>query len=218
MSNNMIKNNNFPIDSAKNYLNFLEDALVRMSYDMKIYYDFDKALKEQKANNNHFISWCMRNYYNAMLLKLSGFLESPGTYIDGQTIHGFILELSKHKNDLIKWFEQQTVEVMNLDNGKKEKYSIKDTMLEKLKEINFQEDLKLVQSLLDKIKNYRDKKIGHLTTTQISDENIPKLQELHEIIDELQKLMTKYFSLFRMSVSHEVAGFIGYGDFTLKLK
>lgn len=212
----MTKNNSFSIDSAKKYLNFLEDALFLMSYDRKIYYDFDGALREQKANNNNFINWCMRNYYNNLLLKLSCFLEQPKKP-DGQTIMGYIKELSKHKSELKDWCEEQTNTVMNFETGKNEEVSLKDDMLKKLNEINFNKDLLIMESFLKRIKKYRHKRIAHLTTADISKEDIPKIEDLHNIIDELQKFMTKYFHLFRISVDHKIYE-TGYGNFQLTMK
>ena len=192
-------------ESAKEYLEFVEQVFINIEVKKQICIDFHNALLEQKAKQNLFISWCMSNYYDCLILNLCKLTEPRKNDKNKYTLKHFI-NLLKYKPNydmLVHNLQQKTVDVHNMNTGKIEKESVAEEYLRRLKAIDFAQDLDEIDKIHKKISEYRNKKICHNEKTMLTTQELPSIDELHVDIEKIEKLMKSYFSLFGIHIIYD---------------
>lgn len=202
------------------YLQSIEKVIAELIIDRQIFLDFDAALLEQKAKNNLFISWCLRNYHKATILNLCKILEPRKNDSKKRTLQYFINWWKKPENHqkLEQYLETQFIIATDIDTGEKHQISISENMLEDLKHVNFDEDLAKIQLIHEKLKTYRDTKLCHNDCRELSI-SLPQITEINDFITDLEIMINKYFHIFcRQAYSYEALKTPQfYHDFNLHL-
>lgn len=98
---------------------------------------------------------------------------------------------------------QKTVDIHDLHTGEIEKESVANEYLEKLESINFTHDIKIIEEIHKKIKEYRNKRLAHNDNESLDIHKLPGISELHDDIDKIQNLMFAYFGLFGIHVDYD---------------
>lgn len=206
-------------EDARDYLKDVDQVFCELELKRQVFSDFYKALTEQKAKGNPFISWCMDNYYNVLVLNLCKLLEPGKGDQKKHTLKHFICLLKYAPNyEMLKnELEKKTIDI-HMDTGEIEKESVAWIYLERLQKINFDEDIKKIEAIHNRIKDFRNKKLCHNEKTNDNFDILPGINELHRNIDEIEVLMKRYYELFGTCVVYrELEKPNHYGNFSLHL-
>lgn len=196
------KNNikNISVNEAKEYLDFITNALTELILNRQVYLDVHNALIAQKASNNKLISWMMRNYYQILILNLCKLVEPKQEDDDRKTLKHFI-NLCK---DPINWNTIKDARlstkqyITDIDTGEILDLDLSYEINQVFEDIDFDGDLIKIENIHNNLKPYRDKKISHLT--EINVENDLGFGELHSFIDVIEEIMIKYYRMFGTAV------------------
>ncbi|MCR4624004.1 MAG: hypothetical protein K5780_05160 [Alphaproteobacteria bacterium] len=207
------------VANLREYLDFISKAESTLLINRQIYHDFHKALIEQKANWNLFIKWTVRNYYQVLILDICKLLEAnkSSKHDDGRTIPGFLELCKQHWQTLRNERLRATGTNISLSETN---FLEKALLKEKQKmfdNINIGTDLTKIKLLHEKIKRYRNKKIAHLTISNVDNDNL-EFDELHKIIDKIDSLISKYYHLFGVSIDDSSLKTPYCYNFTMSLK
>ena len=190
---------------SKEYLEFVDQIFSEIEFSKQIYIDFRDALVMQKAKQNFFISWCMSNYYNCVILSLCKLLEPRKNDRNKYTLKHFV-NLIKYKPNyemLKSEYDSKVIELHNIHTGETEKISVAKEYLELLKSIDFDNDLEHIEKMHNKICDYRNKRLCHNEKINSDFAKLPGIDELHKYIEEIEEMMTKYFGLFGVGMSYK---------------
>ena len=208
------------IEGAIDYLNSLDDILTELILNRTCCLDFHNALVEQKAMQNHFISWCLSNYHKITVINLCKLLEPRGADNNKRTLQHFVIFWSKPENYKVlkQTMENAVIEYHESDTGAIYTEDISQNMLEYLRGVNFENDLATIQGIHTKLKTLRDKRLVHNDFVEF-DIISPRIVELHSFIDEIEAMIKSYYGLFRQGITYEnLKQSPRYGKFTLRLK
>ena len=208
-------------NDLKEYLYFIASILDEIEFDMQIYKDFSDAITKQQAKQNYFISWCVRNYYKSLVLNLCKLLEPRKDDRNKFTLKHFInlLKYEPNLKTLKEEFKQKTIQHHNIRTGETEEENVEHIYLEKLNSINFDNDVKDIEKIHNKIKNFRNKNLVHNDKEYDSTKLLPSIDELHDDVQKIESIFKTYFSLFGIGVNYD--GFKSpnfYGNFQLNLR
>lgn len=203
----MPKNNvkKITIPKAKEYLDFISDCLTDILVTRRVFMDLDLALREQKAKENMFTNFILRLYYSYLVLNLCKLLEykSKNQY----TLRHFINTIKNTKCGNYQMFEESmrntTIDMHELGTNAIKKMSIGELMLKEFKQIDFDADLNFIESIYNRMKNYRDKKLCHNDKDYVDDGALPSIDELHDAIDKIKNIFVKYFHIFRIAMVYD---------------
>lgn len=196
-------------EGAKDYLLNVANIHGNIILHREIYNDFCNNLDPDKTHNL-FVGWCIQNYRDCLLLNLCKMLE-PKNNDNKYTLRFFISWCIQNYNAIEK---QMATAKRIWSSGTIEDLS--EVMMKKLKEINFAADRDKIDIMLNKLKTYRDKRLCHSDVDGI-DLLPPEIKEMHQFVDELDKMIIRYFGLFRQAVCNDGITNIKYNDFTLHM-
>lgn len=208
------------MEEIKEYLKIIDDLFCLLLVDRSIFQDFHNALIEQKARNNLFINWAVRNYYNILVLNLCKLLEPRKTDTNKYTLKNFINNIKdpKNYNMLEDVMKNSQIDVHDIGTGEKISRSIGEQMLKTLHDIDFEADLEYVENVHATLSDFRNKRLCH-NSKECIDEIVPTIEELHKVIDRLEKIFVKYFHLCRQGIDYRgLKGPNHYNNFVLNLK
>lgn len=197
--------NKITIPKAKEYLNFIDNILTDLLVTRRIFMDFDCALIEQKAKQNLFTNFVLRLYYQYLILNLCKLLEykSKNQY----TLRHFINTIKNTECGNYQMFEEfmreATIDMHELGTNNIKKMKIGDLMLKEFKEIDFDADLDFVESIYNRIKDFRNKRVCHNDIDYVEQEHLPSIDELHNAIDKIKNMFVKYFHIFRIAMVYD---------------
>jgi len=196
------KNNitNISANEAKEYLDFITNTLTELIINRQIYLDVHNALIVQKAKNNMFVSWMMRNYYQILVLNLCKLVEPKQADDDRKTLKYFINLCKEPSNwNTIKSARFATKQyITDIDTGEILDLDLSYEINQIFEQIDFEADLIKVENIHQRLKTYRDKKISHLT--EINIDNDLSFNELHSFIDDIEEIMKKYYRMFGTAI------------------
>ena len=131
------------INDTKEYLESIEEILSQLLIDRQIFLDFHNALISQKATNNLFIQWCLRNYFKATVLNLCKILEPIKGDKRKHTLRHFINSWkdATARARLEEHLKRATITITDVDTGETHEKSIGTSMLAQLREVDFDADL-----------------------------------------------------------------------------
>lgn len=196
------KNNitNISANEAREYLDFITNTLTELIINRQIYLDVHNALIAQKATNNQFVSWIMRNYYQILVLNLCKLVEPKQTDDDRKTLKHFI-NLCKES---INWNTIKSARlaakqhITDIDTGEIIDWDFSYEINQIFENIDFEADLIKVENIHQRLKPYRDKEISHLT--EINNVRDLSFKELHSFIDDIEDIMKKYYRMFGTAI------------------
>lgn len=196
------KNNikNISVNEAKEYLDFITNALTELILNRQVYLDVHNALIAQKASNNKLISWMMRNYYQILILNLCKLVEPKQEDDDRKTLKHFI-NLCK---DPINWNTIKDARlstkqyITDIDTGEILDLDLSYEINQVFEDIDFDGDLIKIENIHQRLKPYRDKEISHLT--EINNVRDLSFKELHSFIDDIEDIMKKYYRMFGTAI------------------
>lgn len=194
---------NITADEARDYLDFITNTLTELIVNRQVYLDVHNALISQKANNNMFISWIMRNYFQILVLNLCKLVEPKKSDEDRRTLKHFI-NLCKNQTNFntvknARLAKQQTV--TDIDTGKVLDFDLSYEINQVFEDIDFEKDLSKIETIHQRLKPYRDKKISHLTPINV--ENDLDFKELHSFIDNIEEIIKKYYRMFGTAITFD---------------
>ena len=165
------------VANLREYLDFISKAESTLIINRQIYYDFNKALIEQEANCNLFIKWAIRNYYQVLILDLCKLLEAnkSSKHDDGRTLPGFLELCQQHWQTLRNERLRATGTNISLFGTNFLEKSLLEKKQERFDDIDIGTDLETIKLLHQKIKHYRNKKIAHLTISNVDNDNLERL-------------------------------------------
>lgn len=209
------------VTKAKEYLDFIDKILTDLLVNRRIFMDFDQALVKQKALKNMFTDFVLRLYYSYLVINLCKLLEYKSK--EQYTLRHFINTIKNTKCGNYQMFEESmrssTIDMHELGSNNIKKMSVGDLMLKQFKEIDFDADLDFIESIYDRIKEFRNKRLCHNDTNYVEKEPLPSIDELHDAIDKIKNMFVKYFHIFRIAMVYDGLEKPNlYGNFTLKLK
>ena len=143
-----------------------------------------------------FVRWCINNYYDTLIMNLCKLLEPKKEDKERKTLKHFLKSIEnpnnwetiykyKMKQTRYKAVKASTGETIELDFGQ----YIKDV----LNNMNVQADIDKIEDIHTKLKPIRDKKIAH-STKETPNEIF--FSELHNYIEILKEIITKYYRIF----------------------
>lgn len=199
------KNNiiSISVNEAKEYLDFITNTLTELIVNRQIYLDVHNALIVQKATNNMFVSWMMRNYYQILVLNLCKLVEPKQTDDDRKTLKHFINLCKEPTNwNTIKNARLAVKQhITNIDTGEIIDLDLSYEINQIFENIHFEADLIKVENIHQRLKPYRDKEISHLT--EINIDNDLSFKELHSFIDNIEEIMKKYYRMFGIAATFD---------------
>lgn len=188
------------INETKEYLESIEEVLTQLLIDRQIFLDFHNALINQKAKNNPFIQWCLRNYFKAIVLNLCKILEPAKNDPRKHTLRHFINSWkgATDRARLEEHLKRATITFTDIDTGEMHEESIADSMLAQLREIDFDADLEKVESMHNKLKDYRNTQLCHndCSKPDSTNQDVPAIAEINDFISEIESIIGKYFHIF----------------------
>lgn len=112
-----------------------------------------------------------------------------------------------------------TIDMHDIDDHSVKKMSIGDMMLAELKQIDFEADLSFIESIYDRMQEYRNKRLCHNDKDYASSDTLPNIDELHAAVDKLKMMFVTYFHICRKGIDFsDLDRPNRYGNFTLFMK
>lgn len=195
--NNIIK---ISVNEAREYLDFITNALTELILNRQVYLDVHRALTASKAKNNMFVSWMTRNYYQILVLNLCKLIEPKQTDDDRKTLKHFINLCKESTNwNTIKSARLATKQyITDIDTGEILDLDLSYEINQIFEHIDFKADLIKIENIHQRLKPYRDKEISHLTEINIVSDL--SFKELHSFIDDIEDIMKKYYRMFGTAI------------------
>lgn len=215
------KINPITISEVDDYLRFITDTLVEILVNRRVFMDFDQTLRTRKTKGNKFISFVVRLYYNQLILNLCKLLEYKTQ--NQSTLRHFINTIkdvdSGNYHMLENCMRNATIDMHDIDDHSVKKMSIGEMMLAELKQIDFEADLSFIESIYDRMQEYRNKRLCHNDKDYSSSDTLPDIDELHAAVDKLKMMFVTYFHICRKGIDFSNLDRPNrYGDFTLFMK
>ncbi len=199
------------ISEIKLYLEKVANVLGNILLKRQIFINFYCHLKPENTTNL-FVSWCVQNYRDVLVLNLCKLLE-PRKADKKYTLQYFVNFCKEPKNyKMLEKYMRHNRRVYH--SGITIDFSRE--MLELLKSIDFDNDLTEIKNMLEKLKNYRDKCLCH---NDANNDNIekPDIKEMHDFVDKIDKMISIYFKMFRVSYDNSMLQNLKYNNFELFL-
>lgn len=213
-------NNIYPIDfnDAKEYLDYIHNIFAELEIGRQIFNDYTNALEQQRIGNNDFIHWTLRNYYQITVLQLCKLTEPRKQYKNKHTLRHFINLLKYNSKMLEEQLSVATVPITDFETGEIGKLDISADRLQKLHQIDFEQDLSRVKAIHKNLQEYRNCRLCHNERSD-NKEWMITIKKLHGYIDALENIFRRYFGLFGTYIDYDsIKKSIFYGNFHLELK
>lgn len=192
-------------DEAKDILDFITCTLDNLIINRQIYLDFHNALIKQKANENNFIRWAMSNYYQVLILNLCKLFEPKKKCKKRRTLRYFLNLCKEPKNweTLKKTRLERKILSVDITTNKEDILPDFEYIVNEIFDsVDVDADLDKLDVFYKELKPFRDNEIAHLTTKEIDISGL-NFEKLHEMVDEIDNMITKYYHLFGIGIDND---------------